>query len=223
MKRVLSRLFFLVVAAMPGAVRADSAALPVDSWTAAAPLLESLEESFSSIRSVQTRFTQEKQMRIFDRPVVIQGRLSLENPGRLAWRVDRPIRYALVIRDGEALQWDEETRRVQRLPFSGNPVFETVITQIEQWFSGQFLSLAGDYQLEVESDSPPRLAFVPKAEGMAAKAIRRVTVSVREDCRYVEQIVIEDVSGDRTSLVFHDTVLNEPVDSSAWEVVPREP
>lgn len=192
-------------------------------WNSAGPLFQTLEKNFSTIRTVQTGFTEEKKLKIFDRTMRLEGRLALEVSGRLAWRVDTPVQYVLVLKDNAAFQWDEETRKVQQLPFSGNPVFETVITQIQQWFSGQFAALEPDYEVQILSADPPRMVFIPREGKMVAKAIRQITVSIGSDQRYVEQIEIEDVSGDVTSIVFHDTVLNEPVEASVWEVVPREP
>ena len=191
-------------------------------WNRSRELFQTLEKNFSTIQTVQTKFTEEKKLKIFDRTVRLEGRLALESSGRLSWRVESPIQYALVLKDDAAFQWDEETRKVQRLPFSGNPVFETVIAQIQCWFSGRFAALETDYDLQVLSEMPPRLVFTPHADWMVAKAIKQVTVSIREDQRYVERIVIEDVSGDQTSIIFHDTRLNEPIDPSAWEVAPRE-
>lgn len=190
-------------------------------WKNAEALFQTLEKNFSTITTVQTGFTEEKKLKIFDRTVRLEGRLALEASGRLAWRVDTPVQYVLVLKDNAAFQWDEETRKVQHLPFSGNPVFETVITQIQQWFSGQFAALEPDYDVQVLSENPPRMVFIPRDGRMVAKAIRQVTVSICDDRRYVEQIVIEDISGDLTSIRFHDTILNEPIDPSAWEVVPK--
>jgi len=190
-------------------------------WNQAAALFQTLEKNFSTITTVQTGFTEEKKLKIFDRTVRLEGRLALEASGRLAWRVDTPVQYVLVLKDNAAFQWDEETRKVQHLPFSGNPVFETVITQIQQWLSGRFTALEPDYDVQVLSEDPPRMVFIPREGGMVSKAIRQVTVSICSDQRYVEEIVIEDVSGDRTSIRFHGTVLNEPVDPSVWEVEPK--
>lgn len=215
----------IVFCALTGlsAERSPSASLRAgNDWKSAEALFQTLEKNFSSIQSVQTGFTEEKKLKIFDSTVRIEGRLALESSGRLAWRVDEPIQYVLILKDDAAFQWDEETRRVQRLPFSGNPVFETVIAQIQCWFSGRFAALESDYDLQVLSETPPRLVFTPREDRMVAKAIRQVTVSIRDDQRYVEKIVIDDVSGDQTSIVFHDTVLNAPLAADCWEVVPRE-
>lgn len=185
-----------------------------------AALLKDLEQSFSAIKTVQTRFRQEKELKIFSRTIMMEGRVVLENPDRLAWRIDTPIRYALVLNGEYALQWDEDSNKVQKMKTHGEPVFEEVIGQIEKWFSGEFSSLLNDYDLTVKSEHPPVLEFVPKQGGMLGKVIGRVTISVREDRRYVERIAIEDIGGDKTTITFLDTVLNAPVSAGEWEVVP---
>ena len=150
----------------------------------------------------------------------MEGRLALEHPGKLAWRIDSPIRYALVLDGDHALQWDEDSNKVQKIKTHGDPVFEEVIGQIEKWFSGEFVSLLEEYDLTVKSSEPPVLEFVSKGDGMVGKVIRRLTISVRADLRYVEQIAIEDTSGDQTIISFLDTRLNDPVPASEWEVSP---
>ena len=187
-------------------------------WKNSEALLLSLEKSFSSIKTVQTKFTQEKTLRVFARTIEMKGNLLLENPGRLAWRINSPIRYVLILDGNYALQWDEETRKVQKTKTTGDPVFEEVLGQIEKWFSGKFSLLAKDYNLNVLSHEPLEMAFIPKPKSLVGKAIKRVTVSVRDDRKYVEAITIEDVSGDLTKIMFHDTVLNKPIATSEWKV-----
>ncbi len=183
-------------------------------------LLQSLEKRFSTIKTVQTKFRQEKELKVFSRTIVMEGRVVLENPDRLAWRIDTPIRYVLVLNGKYAMQWDEDSNKVQKMKTHGDPIFEEVIGQIEKWFSGEFASLLNDYDLTIKSEQPPVLEFIPKQGGMIGKVIRRVTISVREDRRYVERIAIEDVGGDKTTITFYDTVLNAPVAAGEWEVVP---
>ena len=185
-----------------------------------AELLKDLEKSFSSIKTVQTKFRQEKELKIFSRTIVMEGRVVLENPDRLAWRIDTPIKYVLVLNGDYATQWDEDSNKIQKMKTHGDPVFEEVIGQIEKWFSGEFSSLLKEYDLTVKSEQPPVLEFVPKKDGMISKVIKRVTITVRKDRRYVERIAIEDMGGDKTTITFYDTVLNAPVAAKEWEVVP---
>jgi outer membrane lipoprotein-sorting protein len=211
----MKRLFYLIVVAcfvLSATARADRQS----------ELLKKLEESFSSISTVQTAFTQEKKLRVFDRTIQLKGRLAIENPGKLAWRIDEPIRYVLVMDGKQALQWDEESNKVDRMKTTGDPMFEEVLGQIEKWFSGQFSALVKDYDLTIESERPLRLIFVPKEGNLTGKAIKQVAVVIRDDFKYVEQLMIEDVTGDLMTIHFHDTVLNQAVPAAVWKVVPED-
>ncbi len=189
---------------------------------AAAPLLVELQRSLAGTTNVQTDFVQEKNLAILQQAVIIKGRLAVTQPDRLAWQVLEPIRYNLVL-DGTTLrQWDEATDKVQQMSLAGNPVFGVVATQLRAWFAGHFDALTKDFDVSIDATvSPPAIAFVPREASFAAKAIRRVTLTFREDRRYLHSILIDERSGDRTLMTFTNTVLNGAVDPTLWEVKPH--
>lgn len=182
--------------------------------------LRALEEKFATITTVETSFVQEKKMAIFRRKITLSGRIYMENGGRLAWHVEKPVRYSLLIADKHVFQWDEDSDRVQRISLSSSPIFKVVADQLKSWFSGKYSSLAADYEVEVVGRRPVKLLFRPKEDSLAHKAVKQVTVTLRKDERYVERIRIEDTSGDRTTIVFSDTVLNGAINDDVWEVKP---
>jgi len=190
--------------------------------TNTAALLAELQLSLAGTTNVQTDFIQEKNLSILRQAVIIKGRLAVSQPDRLAWQVTDPVRYNLVL-DGTTLrQWDEATDKVQQMSLAGNPVFGVVATQLRGWFSGHFDTLAKDFDTSIDAAvSPPAITFVPRATSFAAKAIRRVTLTFRDDRRYIHAIQIEECSGDRTLMTFTNTVLNAAVDPALWEVKPH--
>jgi len=183
-------------------------------------VLRMLEERFADIRTVQTDFTQEKELAVFSQKVVLTGSIALENPDRLAWHVMSPMRYSLIIADGVARQWDEDSDREQHIALSKNAVLKVVTEQLQKWFTGQYASLARDYDVKVVGRNPIILTFVPRESAMMKKAVEQITVTFREDARYVHEILVEEAGGDSTRMVFEDTVLNAEIDPSMWEVNP---
>jgi outer membrane lipoprotein-sorting protein len=180
-----------------------------------------LEKNLSGISTVQTLFTQEKDLAVFQQKLVLKGRIVIQNPDRLAWNVDEPLRYTMVIAGNRVSQWDEDANQVQQMSLSANPVLQAVTDQLTKFFSGRYSALTAMFDVRETADSPLTLEFTPRADAVAQKAIRRVTMVFQPDERYIERIVIEELGGDRTTLVFHDTILNAPVDPGAWEVKPR--
>jgi len=212
----------LLLSAALLAAGALQAAEPASSNAASAQIvLQRLETAFHDVKTVQAAFRQERRLAMFNKEVVIEGGISLEIPGRMAWHVDKPLRYAFILTDTQIRQWDEVTGRVVEMPINSNPVLKVVAQQMPRWFAGQFQSLASLYDVTVLGERPCRLAFTPRAGMGEGVGILRMTVTFREDERYVQQVRIEEPGGDVTMIVFTGVRLNEPIDARAWEVKPR--
>lgn len=183
--------------------------------------LESVEQSLADVETVRTKFRQTKHLAMFSRPLDIRGELFVENPDRMAWRVEEPVRYTMVIEGATLAQWDQDTDRVQRVALDRDPAFTAVFEQLTMWFSGRYSGLIDKYDVRLESEQPTVLVFTPKPGTMFEKLLEGVRVEFRDDSRYVHRLVISEGTGDRTEIEFHDTQLNVPLDDSVWEVRPR--
>lgn len=186
------------------------------------PLLVELQQGLAGATNVQSDFIQEKKLALLQRTVVIKGRLAVQQPDQLSWQVLEPIRYKMVIHGTLLKQWDEETGKIQSISLGGNPVFKVVVTQLRAWFSGQFDLLVKDFTVEADPGAEsPRLVFIPREESFAFKMIGRVVMTFRPDKRYIQDLVIEERSGDQTRMTFTNTILNAAVDPLVWEVKPH--
>lgn len=212
---LLLLLAFFIAGSARAATPAASNAAPVEI------VLQRLEKSFSGVKTVQASFRQERKLAMFNRAVVIEGRIALEIPGRMAWHVEKPLRYAFVLDGARIRQWDEATDRVVELPIDANPVLRTIAQQMPRWFAGQFRAMSGFCDIAVASERPCVLTFTPAAGAAENMGFGRMTVTFRADERYVQEVRIDEPGGDVTTLVFSDVLLNEPIAPRAWEVKPR--
>jgi hypothetical protein len=142
----------------------------------------------------------------------------MQKPDLFAWHVKNPLKYSMVIKADVLRQWDEDTGRVQQMLLSKNAAFKVVIRQMRGWFSGAYRSMLGEYNLRVVDVEPISLEFTPRQGGLAQQLIESVSVVFESDERYIRQIYILERGGDSTLLTFADTLLNTPIDSSAWDV-----
>jgi outer membrane lipoprotein-sorting protein len=197
---------------------AGAAEPPRPAATNAAAVPGDWQGGLQGIRTVQTGFREEKHLALLRTPLVLEGRIALDDAGRLAWHVLRPIRYSLVVTAQTVRQWDEDSNRVQTQSVDANPVLKAVVDQFRHWFSGRTSALSAyDVAAGGEADT---LVFTPRAAAPEARLIREVAVAFRPDRRYLRQIRIRETSGDTVSLVFTNTVLNADVDPREWEIKP---
>ncbi len=96
-----------------------------------------------------------------------------------------------------------------------------VIRQMRDWFSGAYRSMLGEYEVIVLNEDPVSLRFTPREDSLTQAMLESVTVIFERDERYIEQIRIVEVGGDSTLLRFVDTLLNGPIDPSAWKLEHR--
>lgn len=184
-------------------------------------VLRRLDESTAGLKTLRTDFIEEKSLAMFKKKILIRGTIFIEAPEKMAWHVLEPIRYSVVLTDGVLRQWDEETDRVVETEISKNPALRAAMGQLTLWFSGRFEALAEDYDVRLLQNRPPVLKLTPKEKNMAGKVLKDITVTFREDERYLKGIRIEELGGDITTLVFINTILNSPLQDGAFEIKKR--
>jgi outer membrane lipoprotein-sorting protein len=116
-------------------------------------LLRIIGEKVSGFKSLKTDFVQEKNLAMFQKKIVLRGRIYMQKPSRLAWHVDKPVKYSVVITDKAIRQWDEDTNQVQEMSLSKNPIFKNVVNQLSVWFSGN-TALSVDNNVSVLQQHP---------------------------------------------------------------------
>jgi len=180
--------------------------------------LNALGKKVSDFKTLKTDFTQEKEMAMFKDKLVLKGRIYLEKPNKVAWHVDSPLRYSVLITDKLIRQWDEDTNQVQEISLIKNPIFQNVLNQLTVWFSGDYSSLIESNAVRIVKRDPLEIEFLPLEKNITKKVIKSITITFRDDQKYLRQIRILEQSGDITTIHFTNTRLNAPLDKSDFEV-----
>ena len=84
-------------------------------------VLGRLEAKAVQVNSMESNFVQTKKLVMFDKPLILKGKIFLKKPGQFAWHQSEHISYSLVIKGTFVRQWDGETGRVQEISVIDNP------------------------------------------------------------------------------------------------------
>jgi outer membrane lipoprotein-sorting protein len=181
-------------------------------------VLGDLQEKMSKVLTLQTDFSQEKNLALFKQKLILKGKIFIQKPAMLSWRVFSPMVYSLVINGSTISQWDEDTNQVQQMSLANNPSFQAAIEQMQNWFFGVDKAMQDNYEISLRSQYPLSLEFTPKGNSVTRNFIKRVIVSFQEDQQYIKEIDVQEVNGDSTLLKFINPKLNQPISAKAWEV-----
>lgn len=184
-------------------------------------VLARLEAGVAVVRSMESGFVQEKHLALLDEPLVLKGTIFMQKPDLFAWHVEEPLRYSMVIRGESMRQWDEDSGQIQEISLSKNPAVKMAIRQMREWFAGAYKSMLGEYEVTILAEQPTSLRFVPREGAVARSVLDSVTVVFEKEERYIRQIHIVERRGDSTLLTFVNTLLNRPIDPSAWKLEQR--
>jgi outer membrane lipoprotein carrier protein len=180
--------------------------------------LQALESALSDVKTVRTRFVQEKKMALFKKPMITKGSILLEMPDKLMWKVESPIKYVLLIDGQQAKQWDGETKKTVRIALADQPVFAAVTQQLRAWFAGNYRVLSKDYTIKKIEGEQLAFEFIPKPDLPQAKMLKRITVTFQKDKKYIQLFQIEETGGDLTKMVFEETSINAEIDKKEWDL-----
>ncbi len=179
--------------------------------------LKQLEKKTSDFNSLQADFIQEKELSAFKNKLIIKGRVYLLKPAKIAWHVDEPVKYSVIITAKAMKQWEKDTDRLQVISFTQKPVLKTMFSYLNGWFKGDYSSFLKDYDVQILKQNPAMLLFTPKAESMTKRFVQSITICFKEDGSYLKWIKIQDVSADTTTIFMENTVFNAPINSAIWE------
>lgn len=174
--------------------------------------LAAVEAKANVIKSFTCRFTQERHLAIFSKPVLFSGRLSMASPRQLRWEFMQPVPSVLALKGTTGLRCSNG--KSQRFELSSDPMMSSVIEHMWAWMDGSYRGLKQNWQIDYLPDAPA-LTLVPKAQG-AKSVMQIVRINFdRETLRPVE-VAITDSGGDRTRLIFSDYVVNPALDSALF-------
>jgi len=192
MKSLLSLLFVLLMltAALPVQARSLS---PVEG-------LEALRRSFGTMQDFTADLTQEKQLSIMKKKLVMQGQIRFKKPDRFYMELVPPYSSKVLLKD---------TVLLQRLGNQGE--LQRIVLPPEQGLSRWFATLAKPITavpegMEVRAEqtgSQTSVTIRPAKGGQ----LKELTIVLHDDGT-VRKLVLEERAGDKTVMTFRKTRKN---------------
>ena len=177
-------------------------------------------DDLKNIDTLQSEFTQVKQIALLNHRVVISGELCLEKKnGRMAWHVASPIRYSCVITNQALTQWDIDSNQVLTLSVDRYPWLKVLSQNLKDWFSGNFQNMSSGFTAQT-GDSHEML-MTPRPDNRIAEFIKSIKFYFADDNSSISRVIFTEANGDTTEIVFTNIKINHPIPQEKWNVKPN--
>lgn len=175
------------------------ALLVVTAGAAAQDPLDRLLARFDELGGLECRFREERRTALLRVPLVNEGRIHFDPPGRFLRVVERPEAARLLIAGGR-LQLTQADQ-VQTFDIADNATLQAFLDSFRAVLAGDRAALERFYDVTFEAGSGDAwaLALVPR-EANLRRFLRRV--ELRGDGTVIERMVVEETSGDVSTTTF---------------------
>lgn len=168
------------------------------------PLLAEIQAQSAQVQSFSCKFTQERHLAIFAKPIIFHGLLFLVRPDHLRWEFTEPIPSVLLFSGDKGVRCNDNAPPVH-FDLTSDPVMRLVAEQLLTWLDINYEKLEQLYSVKQQGDST--LVITPKEQTMA-DFIAAITISFSNESKLPELIEITEPSGDLTRIRFYDCNLN---------------
>ena len=182
----------------------------------AAPDTAELLANIANFKTLRTKFVQTKHLKAFKKPMVLNGELCLDRPGkRFAWHVEKPLQYSCIIANGKLTQWDADSGKTVSVPFSKYPMLEMLSDAMTAFASGDVKALEKDF--EAASDKDGTVVLKPRSERFAASLITKVELTLDDTKTKIVKVRASEKNGDVTELVYSDSIFDSDIPDTIWQ------
>ncbi len=172
--------------------------------------------NIANFRTLRTKFVQTKRLKAFRKPMVLNGELCLDRPGkRFAWHVEKPLKYSCIIANGKLTQWDADSGKTVSVPFSKYPMLEMLSDAMTAFASGDVKALEKDFEAAPGKDGT--IVLKPRSERFAASLITEVELTLDDAKTKIVKVRASEKNGDVTELVYSDSVFDSDIPDSLWQ------
>ena len=181
-------------------------------------VLAELKAKAGTIQSIESRFTQEKHLEMFDEILISTGCFAFRRPASLRWEYDTPFRTGFLLHGSSGIEWDEASGEQRDFTLETSPAMAMVARQIIAWTTFDIPWLRKRYAITLASNAPLTLVLRPLST-KAKEFISHIQVVFTPDKATIDTLDLVEPGGDYTHISFDAPQINAPLPDTAFTTV----
>jgi outer membrane lipoprotein-sorting protein len=178
--------------------------------------INKIEIASASLTSLQCSFLQKKNISVLTESVISKGKLLFKKENKLCWEYSSPYFYLFVLNGDRVYIKNDKT--TNQFNTKSNSLFKEISMLLVNSISGTGLIDTKKFDvLFFENSTYLKVELTPKNKTL--KSIMTTIILYFEKNTYlVHNIEMIETSGDSTTIVFSEVIINQPIDDERFVV-----
>lgn len=204
MKKIISAIF-MSVSVLSGAQSLDTQAI-----------ISEMSEANASISSISCDFVQTRHVKLLNEDMVSKGRMAYLRPDRLRWEYTSPYPSVFVF-NGNKVRINNGGQ-IQAVDANQSRVFKEIAATMMSFIGGGSFFDSKAFKIDVADASGYWIATLVPQKGGFKQFCSELVLHINKSDKTVRTIIMQESSGDRTTIEMKNTVVNGEVDDLSFVV-----
>lgn len=179
-------------------------------------IINEINTSAQSIRTLQCKFEQTKELSIMDDKMVSKGTMAFARPGKLSWHYTSPYDYNFIIADDKVHISKGKSRN--SIDLKSSQTFQSIAKMIAGSITGKCLTQAQDFDVKILANEHVYVAHLTPKDKHLKKMFTTIRLTFNRASRTMDSVEMTEANGDATSIVFKDVKQNQPLGANVFNL-----
>jgi outer membrane lipoprotein-sorting protein len=170
---------------------------------------QKVEKMSRETRSIESDFTQVKDLSMLSEKVVSKGHFYFQSQNNLRWQYNEPYKYVIVINKDKFLIKDENNK-VKKYDMNSNKVFKEVNDIMISCVNGNILGSSKFSISYFENDKGYKMELVPTMKAMK-ESLKKINMYFDKNVTSVTKLEMVEKGDDITTIDFTNKKINGPI------------
>lgn len=208
----LFKYFLLLLMMLPMAANAQKTVTSAEQQT----MVKKIEQTASSIKSMQCTFKQEKSLKLLGDNMVSNGKMYFKQGNKLRWEYTSPYSYIFVI-NGQKVMMKNGSRK-DVIDVKSSKLFQEIARIMMSSITGKCLSDKKDFKVTMTKKDKMWIAkLVPQKKEMKAM-FSAINLMIDSEKNMVTQVSLVEKTGDTTNIQLKAIETNGTIDEKLFAV-----
>jgi outer membrane lipoprotein-sorting protein len=169
----------------------------------------------SAITSIQSDFTQQKSISMLENKIISEGTFTYKRENRLRMEYSKPYKFLFVMDHDQITIGNNQQK--SSVSANSNKMYKLISQLTLDCFTGNVLN-SKDFDLTISENARVyKLVLIPRQK-LLKSLFERIDILISKIDVAVDKIELAETSGDHTTLIFHNKVINNPVNDEVFKI-----